>query len=125
MTFAQLYFKRQDLTLMVRKEDLEVTVRNPIDAKVATKLLAHLRQWKGKVSTQWKARANAHHAALDRGDPFECAEVYKGLKILDAEGGLRASDRAHLNQSLDFLTEEVANALGQTRDKTREQIVNM
>lgn len=124
-TFAQLYFERDGLTLMLRQKDLDKTVRNPIDANEAKKLLDHLQNWKGKVSGQWKARANANQEAMDRGDPYGYAEVYKGLSILEAEGTLRASDRAHLNQSLEFLAEELANALGKTRDQARRQIAKV
>jgi len=120
--FAQLYFKRDGLTLMLRQQDLAKTVRDPINASEAKKLLEHLKKWNGKVSTQWKARANANQEAMERGDPFGYAEVYKGLSKLEAEGTLRASDRAHLNQSLDFLAEELANALGKTPEQARQQI---
>lgn len=121
-TFAQLYFQRDGLTLLLRQQDLAKTVRDPIDASGAEKLLDHLKQWKGKVSGQWKARANAHQQAMERGDPFDYADVYKGLSKLEAEGTLRASDRAHLNQSLHFLAEELANALGKTPEQARKQI---
>ncbi len=107
---------------MLRQKDLDKTIRNPIDANEAKKLLDHLENWNGKVSGQWKARANANQEAMDRGDPYDYAEVYKGLSILEAEGSLRASDRAHLNQSLEFLAEELANALGKTRDQARREI---
>jgi len=120
--FAQIYFKRDGLTLLLRQQDLAKTVRNPINAGEARKLLDHLKKWQGKVSTQWKARANAHQEAMERGNPFDYADVYKGLSKLEAEGGLRASDRAHLNQSLDFLAEELANALGKTPEQVRNQI---
>jgi len=108
---------------MLRQQDLATTVRNPIDAREAKKLLNHLKQWEGKVSRHWKARANAHQEAMERGDPFGYADVYKGLSKLEAEGTLRASDRAHLNQSLHMLSEELANALGQTPEQVRSQIV--
>jgi RNA polymerase-interacting CarD/CdnL/TRCF family regulator len=107
---------------MLRQQDLAKTIRNPIDATEAKKLLEHLKKWNGKVSTQWKARANANQEAMERGDPFGYAEVYKGLSRLESEGTLRASDRAHLNQSLDFLAEELANALGKTPEQARRQI---
>jgi RNA polymerase-interacting CarD/CdnL/TRCF family regulator len=108
---------------MLREQDLDTTVRNPIDASEAKKLLDHLKQWKGKVSRHWKARANAHQEAMERGDPFGYADVYKGLSKLEEEGTLRASDRAHLNQSLHMLSEELANALGKTPEQARSQIV--
>ena len=107
---------------MMRKQDLANTVRYPINANEAKKLLDHLDQWDGNVSNQWKVRANANQLAMDRGDPFDYANVYKGLSRLEAEGTLRASDRAHLNQALDFLVEELANALGKTPEQARNQI---
>ena len=121
-TFAQLYFKREGLTLMLRKKDLDKTVRNPIGAQEAKELLEHLETCKVSMSKQWKARANANQAAMERGDPFGYVEIYKGLRQLEEEGTLRASDRTHLHQSLDFLTEEVANALGKTPDQARKLI---
>lgn len=107
---------------MLRKQDLDETVRNPINAKEAKRLLEHLETWKGRMSKQWKARANANQAALDRGDPYGYAEVYKGLTRLEEEGTLRASDRVHLNHSFEFLVEEVANALKKTPEQARSLI---
>jgi len=125
-TFAQLYFKRVGLTLMLRKQDLAKTVRKPIDASEANQLLDHLEKWNGEVSSEWKARVNANQVAMERGDPFSYAEVYKGLSKLEAEGAtLRPTDREHLNQSLDFLAEELANALGKTPEQARNQIARI
>lgn len=107
---------------MLREQDLDITIRNPISAREAEKLLNHLQNWDGKVSSQWKARANANQEALERGDPFGYAEVYKGLSRLEAEGTLRNTDRAHLNQSLELLVEEIAHALGETPEQARMQI---
>lgn len=118
-TYAEVFFARDKLTLTVLEKDLKKTVREPISAKQAKRLLEELRQWSGKPSSQWKTRANAHQAALDRGDPFEYAKVFKGLSQLEAEGALRAQDRAHLNQSLDLLTEELAHSLGKTSEQAR------
>jgi RNA polymerase-interacting CarD/CdnL/TRCF family regulator len=117
-----VYFKRDGLTLMMRKQDLGKTVRNPINASEANQLLDHLEKWEGNMSNQWKVRANANQVAMDRGEPFDYANVYKGLSRLEEEGTLRASDRAHLNQALAFLVEELANALGKTPEQARSQI---
>lgn len=123
--FAKLFFKRDRLTVMLRKEDLVGTVRDPMDAGQAKKLLAYLKSWKGKVSSQWKVRANAHQQTMEKGDPFGYAEVYMGLTKLEEAGKLRAADRTHYNQSVHFLTEELANALGQSEDEARAQIEKM
>jgi CarD family transcriptional regulator len=123
--FAKLFFKRDRLTLMLRKEDLAKTVRDPISASEAKRLLDHLKAWKGKMSSKWKARANSHQQTMEKGDPFGYAEVYKELSALEAEGKLRAADRTHYNQSLSLLSDELANALGKTEDEARAQIEKM
>ena len=107
---------------MLRQQDLDTTVRKPINANEAKRLLDHLETWNGNVSRYWKARANANQVAMDRGDPFAYAEIYKGLSRLEAEGTLRSTDREHLNQSLNFLAEELAVALGETPEQARSQI---
>jgi RNA polymerase-interacting CarD/CdnL/TRCF family regulator len=123
--FVQVYFKRDGLTLMLREQDLEDTVRKPINASEAKQLLDHLETWDGKVRSEWKARANANQMVMESGDPFGYVEVYKGLSKLEAEGTLRTTDRAHLNRSLDFLAEELANALGKTNEQARDQIASV
>ncbi len=109
---------------MLREEDLDETVRKPITATEAKKLLNHLEGWDGSVRKEWKARANAHQEAMEAGDPFAYADVYKGLSKLEAEGGLRATDREHMKKSLDLLVEEVACALGETYEQARDQIAS-
>jgi len=108
----------------MRKQDLAKTVRKPINATEAKQLLDHLKKWNGKVSSQWKARANANQVVMERGDPYGYADVYKGLSNLEAEGTLRSTDREHLNRSLKFLVEELANALGKTPEQARNQIAS-
>lgn len=123
--FVEVFFKRDGLTLMLREKDLENTVRKPLSKADAKKLLDHLEGWSGNVRREWKARANANQQAIERGDPFGYADVYKGLSKLEQEGTLRTTDRAHLNRSLDFLAEELANALGKTPEQARDQIAQV
>lgn len=123
-TFAKLYFGRDGLTLMLREQDLEQTVRTPISKKEAGKLLEHLYNWNGKVGNSWKVRASANQSVLESGDPFGYVDVYKGLSKLELEGTLRASDRQHLNQSLELLVEELAYATGGTPEQARKQITS-
>ena len=110
---------------MLRKQDLANTVRNPINANEARQLLDHLESWNGTVSNQWKVRANTNQETMDRGDPFGYAEVYMGLSKLESQGTLRATDREHLNRSLDFLVEELAVALGKTPEQARNRIAKV
>ena len=123
-TFAQVFFKREGLTLMLREEDLAETVRKPISAIEAKQLLDHLDGWNGNVRKEWKARANANQVAMEAGDPFAYADVYKGLSKLEAEGSLRATDREHMKKSLTLLVEEVSVALGKTPEQARDQIAS-
>ena len=121
-SFAQLYFQRADLTLILRLRDAAAAVRPPVTAEQAGQILNHIEHWDGRASKQWKARAAAHQEAMDRGDPFEYAEVFKALSRLQAADGLRHTDRAHLNRAIDALADELAFALGETHDHVRQQI---
>lgn len=100
-------------------------MRSLISNKDAKRLLEEIKTWNGKVSKQWKARANAHQAAIDRGDPFEYAKVFKGLSKLEEEDGLRAQDKAHLAQSLDLLTEELACSLRKSPEQARKMLTEV
>jgi RNA polymerase-interacting CarD/CdnL/TRCF family regulator len=119
-----VFFEREGLTLMLREKDLEKTVRKPISANKAKKLLEHIGGWDGKVKKEWKSRANANQVAMEGGDPFAYADVYKGLSKLEAEGSLRATDREHMKKSLTLLIEEVSCALGETPEQARDQITH-
>jgi len=122
--FAQVYFKREALTLILPVQDAAEAVRKPVNCKQARQILEHIGSWHGNPSKQWKARANAHQAAIDRGDPFEYAEVFKNLHWLEAEGSLRNTDRAHLNQAMDFLVDELSFAFDKTPERVRELILD-
>ncbi|MEO8224285.1 MAG: hypothetical protein ABI661_05725 [Gammaproteobacteria bacterium] len=116
-TYAELYFQREALTINLRRRDLAGTVRSPISSREASSLLDKLETSSGHLSPQWKARANSNQAILDRGDPFECAVVYKGLRKLEAEGKLRTADRAHLGRVRVLLADELAFALDKSAAK--------
>lgn len=107
---------------MLREQDLNKIVRSPIDKNQADKLLEHLGNWNGKVGSSWKVRASTNQTVLENGDPFGYVDIYKGLSKLEHEGTLRASDRQHLNQSLELLVEELAYAMGGTPEQARKQI---
>ncbi|HSM68774.1 MAG TPA: hypothetical protein VK830_03595, partial [Xanthomonadales bacterium] len=109
-------------TLTLLEEDVPNTIRDLLTKKEAEKLLDHLKQWGGSASSQWKARADKHQAAIDGGDPFEYAKVVKELSKMEAEGTLRPRDKAHLNQALDSLVEEVSRTLRKSPDQARKLI---
>lgn len=120
--FTKLYFEREALTLILPMKDAAETVRSPINRKQARQILDHIETWEGRASKRWKARAATHQAAMDRGDPFEYAEVFKCLRQLEAEGSLRQTDRGHLDQAVNYLGDELSFALGTTSDQARELI---
>lgn len=122
-TYAELYFEREELTLTLLAKDVSNTIRTLISADEARKLLERIAHWNGAPKKQWKARADAHQAALESGDPLECAKVVKGLTHLQAESPLRQQDRAHLKQAMELLTEEIARALKKRPRQARSLIV--
>ena len=103
-------------------KDVTDPIRRVISADEAQELLDHIKGWNSKPKTQWKARANANQAALESGDPLECAKVLKDLNSLEADGALRQHDRVHLKQSLDLLTDELSQALGKRPSQARKLI---
>lgn len=118
-----MFFERDNLTLTLPQQDLSNTVRTPISNTDAKKVISEIKSFKGKSSKQWKTRANANQAAIERGNPFEYAKVFKSLSKLEAEGALRAQDRQHLNQSTNLLVDELSHSLRKPADKVREMLV--
>ena len=122
--FAKLFFKRDGLTLLVRRQDLSESVRSIISAKEARDVLDHLKSCKPKMSTHWKSRTNKNEAAIEDGEPEKLATVYKGLVTMQAKGqSLRAADRKHLQASFDLLCEELAAALGEPRSEVERMVL--
>jgi RNA polymerase-interacting CarD/CdnL/TRCF family regulator len=81
-----------------------------------------MKEWQGKVSNQWKTRANTHQAMMDEGTPRAYAEVYKNLRVREQGDALSAADRKHLQRCTAFLADELANALGKPRAEALEQM---
>ncbi len=108
--------------MILPRQNLSKTFRPLISTQEARKILNELEHWDGSADKQWKARAENNQAAIDRGDPLEYARVFKSLSKLEVEGDLRPRDRAHLNQSLEFLTEELSKSLGKTPQQARNLI---
>lgn len=121
--FAKMFFPRDEMTMMVREQDLADTIRKPITKKNAREVLSHIKKWDGDVSEQWKSRANTHQAKLDDGDPFALAEVFKALSLRQEEDKLSAADRRHLGQAEQCLSEELSMALGQSERKVAQRMV--
>ncbi len=111
--FVKLFFPRDDMVLMVREDDVEETIRKPIEKSEARKVLKHIVDWSEAESEQWKVRANAQQNKLDEGNPFALAEVYKTLSQRMEADKLSAADRRQLSQSEQCLSEELAAALNQ------------
>lgn len=122
-TFAQLYFKRDGLTVQLRQEDLGEMLRPPMGPREAKRLLEHLATCDGRMNPQWKTRTRANQARLAKGDAFGYAEVLKGLLKLEAAGSLVAADRDHLAQATELLAEELSHALGKTTQEAAALIL--
>jgi CarD family transcriptional regulator len=120
--FARITFKRDEMTVLMREDEVEETMRRVIGKAEAAKILEHVKTWAGKVSDQWKARANAQQKKIETGDPFECAEVYKGLRLREENDTLSSADRKQLKQSTEFLSAELAQALGKPQRQVRKQL---
>lgn len=120
--FAKVLFPRDEMTMLVREKDLDSLVRKTIPRKMAQKVLTYIAEWKGKVSEQWKTRANSHQAKLDDGDPFALAEVYKALSQRLEADKLSAADRRHLSQSEQYLAEELSLAFDLPEDRMRRKL---
>ena len=111
--FAKLFFPREDLVMMIRENEIGDIIRKPIEKSEAQKVLAHIGEWNGSASDEWKTRANAQQRKLDDGDPFALAEVYKTLILRQKADTLSGADRRQLSQSEQCLSEELAAALKQ------------
>lgn len=103
---------------MVRESELTDVIRKPIEKSEAEKVLAHIGEWKGTTSDEWKARASVQQRKLDNGSPFSLAEVYKSMIVRREAGTLSGADRNQLSKSEQCLSEELAEALNQPLGKT-------
>ena len=102
---------------MVRESELADLIRKPIEESEAQKVLAHIGEWDGSTSEDWKTRANMQKRKLDNGNPFSLAEVYKAMVVRKEAGTLSGADRNHLSQSEQCLSEELAAALNKPLGK--------
>ena len=105
---------------MLLKEDMSKTVRSLITSSEARKVLQKIEQWDGEPRSQWKARADAHEAAIEGGDPFEYAKVAKELSRMESADELRPRDRRNLHHSLELIEEELTQSLNKTPTQARQ-----
>ena len=59
---------------------------------------------------------------MNRGSPFEYAEVFNCLHWLEAEGLMRQTDRDRLNEAIDYLGDKLFFALGMTSGQMHKLI---
>ena len=79
-------------------------------------MLEHIENCDDAMNEQWKTRISKNERALEGGDPYELAKVFKGLSRMQDEGKtLRAADRKHMQTSFAILSEELSTALGKSR----------
>jgi CarD family transcriptional regulator len=121
-SYVELYFQREKMTLTLLESDLSDFSRPLISQEEAYDLLDQVKGWDGKAKTQWKQRSNAHQAAIESGQPFECAKVIKALAQMREENSLRPCDLAHLNKSSELLTDELACTLNKPVSQAQKLI---
>jgi RNA polymerase-interacting CarD/CdnL/TRCF family regulator len=110
-TFTSVFFRRDALTVMLRRRDLPAVIRPPLDARGARRVLDHLQHCEPRRYRKWQARAKANEARLQRGAPRDYAQVLRELAELSGEGQLTLADRQHLEQARELLAEEIGHAL--------------
>ena len=110
--------------MMVRESELTGVIRKPIEKSEAQKVLAHIGDWIGSTSEEWKTRSKVQQQKLDDGNPFSLAEVYKAMVVRKEAGTLSGADRNQLSKSEQCLSEELATALNKPLGKTCELMEN-
>jgi len=120
--YVEIHFKRDALTVTLLEKDVPNTVRELVSAEQAQTLIEQLQKGNGKPKAGWKARANAHEAALESANPFEFVKVVNELSGLEAAETLSLRDRRHLTTARELLVEELACTLRQTPAQIRRLI---
>lgn len=108
--------------MMVPERDLAGTIRKPIGANEANKVMEHIGEWHEEPSDQWKIRASDQQKKLDEGDAFSLAEVYKTLTLRKKAESMSAADRKQLTQSKQCLSEVLAVALDRSLGKISQRM---
>ncbi len=121
--FVTLYFDRESLKVIVPKRELDEQVRKVMTREEGLDVLSFLRDWDDTLATSWKQRTRNNHERMISGDPKELCVVIKGLiRLQKKRGSLANSDQNQLRRAIDILAEELAGALGQSKQVTSEQI---
>lgn len=108
---------------MMPKSDLEKTVRAPISATEAKKVLKHLDEWDEEPSNQWKVRTARNQDRLESGDPFRLSRIYLDLvRFQKDRARLSQADKRQMELSLDLLSEELAIAMGRSQEEVQGMI---
>lgn len=120
---AVLFFDRGGLKMLVPSKKLADSVRAPIGEQQARDVIDFIRNWDGKLSTQWKVRKSKNQERLESGDPFEVSQVYKGLRNLRSKRGeLNTHDRRQLAAAHEILLGELAYALPETEEVVEKHL---
>ncbi len=122
-SFVRVFFKKDQLTMIVRRDELKEASRPVISQAEAKRVLKHLDSSKAKMDKQWKSRTRKNERALEKCDPYELADVYKGLVRMEDQGEkLRAADRKAMQSSFDILTAELSAALGKPQQAVEAMV---
>lgn len=121
--FAVLFFPRQQLKISLPANKLDETVRTPLTDQQARDILETAQETSEPLNSSWKVRNRKNLERLASGDPVQLITVLRGLHaIREEKGNLNNSDRKHLTQSLDLLSDEFSVAFGEPIEETRQRL---
>lgn len=124
LSFVHLYFEREELKLMLPAKQLANTVRAPINAKRAARLIDALSDIEPDIAKSWKARHRRNQELLESGDPRKLAEAFKTLALLKhKKGSLNNTERRQFQLSQELLVEELSYACGESEQAVLQQIL--
>ena len=126
LSFAQLFFHREKLSLMLPGTVLQKTVRLPLGAEAAGAVLDSVSSLVPEFHDSWKVRQRHNQELLESGDPNKLAGVFRSLTALQLKNGpLNSSDRRQFQHCQDLLVEELAFALKQDPEQILQRLMSL
>lgn len=110
------------MKLMLPQGELDKQLRSPLEKPQAEKVLEHLQDYEPPGSDNWKTRKRRNQDRLTSGDPFQLAEMLKGLHSLAEKRRLASSDQLHLHKVTELLSQELAYALSREPEWVSERL---
>lgn len=122
MEFAILEFPEEDLELMLKLNGPTDEVRPVMDREKAEKTLEYLMDWDGKLASNWRKRRRLNKERIQSGEVEQLCHVLKGLAKMSRRRELPRGDQRQYERSMSLLAQELACALGCSRENAEECI---